>query len=446
MISRFRRSSVGRWIESRRWNRAAAGWGLGFVVVGAAAAGVWSARAPATAALPVLPAVWVSEAPAGEFWSEDTLRAGATLRGLFRERGVPPEAMAAAVSVLRPVAPPSKLKPGASVRVRRDLWDRVVAVEIRPDPDLRVLVTRVEEAWHSEVEELGVAAETVGVAGVVQRSLYESTLTGGRAPPAGELRRHVLPGLVEIFRWELDFFRDLRGGDRFRVLYERRVRSDGTLRSARVLAAEIVRRSEAHRAVWFHAGDSGDYFDLSGNPMRRAFLKAPIDYRRITSRFSQSRLHPVLGRWRAHLGIDYGAAPGTPVHAVADGVVTHAGLWGSYGRMVELRHANGIGSRYAHLGGIPRGLWPGRSIRQGEVVGWVGSSGLASGPHLHYELRMGGRPVDPRRVNLPAGEPLPDSLRVEFGAARDHLWLVLERGTQRPAPSAEALRSAADPR
>jgi murein DD-endopeptidase MepM/ murein hydrolase activator NlpD len=246
----------------------------------------------------------------------------------------------------------------------------------------------------------------------------------------------VLPALVEIFRWDLDFFRDLHRGDRFRVLLERRVRADGSLRGARVIAAEIVRQGSTHRAVWFDGTGEGDYFDLSGNPMRRAFLRSPIDYRRITSRFTQSRRHPILGRWRAHLGTDYGAAPGTPVHAVADGIVTHAGFWGGYGRAVELRHPTGIRTRYAHLGGIPKAIAVGRSVRQGDLLGWVGSSGLASGPHLHYEMIVGGRAVDPRKVSLPAGEPLPDSVRTSFGVARDALWLRLEQTTPLRASAA----------
>lgn len=408
------------------------------LVVGAVAVGTWSAR-PASLARPaVLPAVLVSGPPKVSAWSEDTLRSGGTLSGLLRAHGVPPHALAVAVSALEPVTPPRKLKPGTSLRILRDVWEGVLAVEIQPDADHRLLLRRVGENWRSEVVEVGVRAETVAVAGVVRGSLYESTLTGSWRPSRRELEGRILPGLVKIFRWDVDFFRDLRAGDRFRALYERRVRSDGSLRSARVLAAELLRQGEMHRAVWFWGSDSGEYFDLSGNPLRRAFLKAPLDYRRITSRFKRSRLHPVLGRWRAHRGIDYGAAPGTPVHAVADGVVTRAGLWGGYGRMVELRHPTGIRTRYAHLGTIARGVNRGRAIRQGELIGWVGSTGLAAGPHLHYELRVGGRPVDPRRVKLPAGRPLPDSLRAEFGTVRDRLWLTLERSAP-PQANASAL-------
>lgn len=412
------------------------------MVVAAVAVAVWSARPPDSSALPVLPAVWVSGAPALEVWTEDTLRAGATLSQLFRRNGLPSEALSAAVAALKPIAPVSTLRPGATLRVQRDAGAGALAAEIRPDPDVRVWVRRVGDAWRSEVVEVDVRAETVAVAGVVHQSLYESQLTSEWRPSPQELRAHVLPALVEIFRWDLDFFRDLRRGDRFRVLLERRVRADRSLRAARVLAAEIVRQGSAHRAVWFQGASDGDgdYFDLSSNPMRRAFLRAPIDYRRITSRFSHSRLHPILGRWRAHLGTDYGAVPGTPVHAVADGVVTRAGFWGGYGRVVELRHPTGIRTRYAHLGGISRGTRVGHSVRQGDLIGWVGSSGLASGPHLHYEMVVDGRPMDPRRVNLPAGEPLPDSVRVAFGAARDALWLRLEQATTLRGPAAQTTR------
>ncbi len=427
-----------------RARRLAAALALGSLVLGAAAVGTWAARPAIPERVPTLAPLIVSRAPTAQSWIEDTLRAGATLAGIFRERGVPRDALESAVSALAPVASPHRLRAGTPVRILRDAWDSVRAVEIWPDPDYRVWVERRGAGWRGELDPVGVRAETVAVAGVVRGSLYESALSEGWRPSREELERHVLPGLVDIFRWDLDFFRDLRTGDRFRALYEREVRSDGSLRGARVLAAEIARKGEVHRAVLFERLEAAEYFDLSGNPLRRAFLRAPLDYRRVTSRFAVQRRHPVLGRWRAHLGVDYGAPAGTAVHAVADGIVTRAGPWGSYGQMVELRHPNGIRTRYAHLASIPRAVRANRSVRQGEILGWVGSTGLADGPHLHYEMHVDGRPADPRRVKLPAGKPLPDSLRREFGATRDQLWLVLERAS-RPPVVAGGPRAERDP-
>jgi murein DD-endopeptidase MepM/ murein hydrolase activator NlpD len=428
---------VRRVARGSAWGAAAA------VVLGAGAAGLLAARSAvlrAASRLPTLPALVVSERPPDR-WTADTLRASGTLAALFRAQGLPPDALEAAVAALAPHLAPSRLRAGAVLRVRRDAWDSVRAIEFWPDPD-RALLLEPGASWSARWFDWGVRAETVGVAGVVQGSLYESAVAWPLGVPRGEWEGWVLPALVEIFRWEIDFFRELRRGDRFRVLVEREVRRDGRVRNARVLAAELVRGDRAHRAVWFAGADSGGaYFDLSGNPVKRAFLRAPLDARRITSRFARSRLHPVLNRWRPHRGVDYAAPPGTPVVAVADGVVTRAAPWGDYGRTVEIRHLAGIRTRYAHLGTIARAAQPGARVRQGQVIGWVGASGLASGPHLHYELWVDGRAVDPARADLPRGAPLPDSLRAAFGRERDRLWLALERAAPRPPGDREDGRS-----
>ena len=165
----------------------------------------------------------------------------------------------------------------------------------------------------------------------------------------------------------------------------------------------------AQAIIWFDPNGDGDgtYYDLEGNSVRRSFLRKPLEFRRISSRYTNSRFHPVLQRWRAHRGVDYAADSGTPVQATGDGVVQRRGWNDTYGNVIDVRHPNGFLTRYAHLSGWASGIVVGSRVRQGEVIGYVGMTGLATGPHLHYEMRIGDRPVDPLAIELPAGDPVP---------------------------------------
>jgi murein DD-endopeptidase MepM/ murein hydrolase activator NlpD len=214
----------------------------------------------------------------------------------------------------------------------------------------------------------------------------------------------VMWGIYRPFQWTIDFGIDLRRGDSYRAVYERHTRPDGSVRHARVLAAEFTNRGKTYRAFWFDS--RREYFDEDGGSMRQMFLKAPVDFRRISSNFSRRRYHPKLGIYRAHLGTDYAANKGTRVYSTADGTVTRSGWWGGYGRIVEVRHANGYRTRYAHLSFIAKGINRGTRVSQGQLIGHVGSSGLATGPHLHYELLQSGKAVNARRINLPSGVPI----------------------------------------
>jgi murein DD-endopeptidase MepM/ murein hydrolase activator NlpD len=193
------------------------------------------------------------------------------------------------------------------------------------------------------------------------------------------------------------------------------VRPDNTARNSRVLAVQLEARGRTHEAYLFRAPDgTEDYYARDGSSLKRAFLRAPLEFRRISSAFSRSRFHPVLGIARPHNGIDYAAATGTPVRAVGDGVIGKAGWGGGYGNVVEIRHQQGYMSRYAHLNGFARGIRPGVRVRQGDLIGYVGSTGMSTGPHLHYEFHVNGRPVDPNSIRSLTGEPVPSRHRGLF--------------------------------
>jgi murein DD-endopeptidase MepM/ murein hydrolase activator NlpD len=240
--------------------------------------------------------------------------------------------------------------------------------------------------------------------------------------------------LAEVYDWTVDFTRDIRPGDHFRVLMERRVSEEGEVRLGRILAADLTVAGTHLPAYRFEAEDgTTGYFDDQGRSLRRAFLRAPLEFRRISSRFSSARRHPILGRVRRHAGTDYAADRGTPVRATADGVVLRAGRVSNYGNLVELRHAKGITTRYGHLQRIA--VRSGARVTQGQVVGYVGATGLANGPHLHYEFRVNGVAKDHRRVDLGTGDPVPKKDRDAFERERDRLDALISPATPAPAVS-----------
>lgn len=241
--------------------------------------------------------------------------------------------------------------------------------------------------------------------------------------------------VANVLRWDVDFTREPRAGSDFAFVIERLVSPVGQVRYGRLVAARLEIGRRVIEAYEFDSPDGRSlYYDAEGRSIERSFLSAPVEFRRISSGYARARLHPVLGTWRAHRGIDYVTEPGAPVLAVAEGTVIRAAWAGSYGRLVEVLHPNGAITRYAHLRDYSKGLRKGAHVRQGQTIGFVGASGLVTGPHLHYELLLAGRQVDPRRVNGGSGTPLPDEERPGFLVRVHRLRDLLES-----APAARSL-------
>jgi murein DD-endopeptidase MepM/ murein hydrolase activator NlpD len=280
--------------------------------------------------------------------------------------------------------------------------------------------------------------EEARIEGAIDNSLYEA-LDGGVSDEQldGANRQRLAWNLADVYAWAIDFTRDIRPGDRYQVVYERMVSEDGEVRAGRVLASDLIIAGKSLTAFRFGGGEgrTAQYYDAEGNSLRRAFLRAPVEFRRISSRFASARFHPVLGLTRRHEGTDYAAAPGTPVMAAGDGVVLRAGWAGGYGNLIELRHLNGIITRYGHLRGFARNVRRGARVGQGQTIGYVGSTGLATGPHLHYEFRVNGVARDSRNVKLGNGTPVEPAARAEFEQQRDRLVTLLRQAT----PSVPAL-------
>lgn len=248
---------------------------------------------------------------------------------------------------------------------------------------------------------------------VMKSAEIQSSLFG--ATDAADIPDSIASQLAEIFGADIDFHRDLRKGDRFSVVYEIQYLRGIPARSGRILSAEFVNNGKTLRAVWFDQDGKGGYYTPEGKSLRKAFLRSPLEFSRVTSGFSM-RFHPILQQWRAHKGVDYGAPSGTRVRSTGDGTVEFAGQQGGYGNLIIVRHGGNYATAYGHLRGFAPGLRKGSRISQGDTIGFVGQTGWATGPHLHYEFRIGGQQVNPLAISLPTAIPLDQAQMPRFSA------------------------------
>jgi murein DD-endopeptidase MepM/ murein hydrolase activator NlpD len=305
---------------------------------------------------------------------------------------------------------PRSMREGAEIVFRYVGADDLRGIDVALDRDESIRLNRIPGGWESSIVATPVYTDTIYFAGEIESSLWSSVIDD---PGLDHLEPRDLPKLVDaldkVFQWQIDFSRQVQLGDYYRVAYEREVRPDGSMREGRILAAEFVNVGTPFHAIWFDPNDDGDgsWFDLEGESVRRAFILKPIDFSRISSRFSSGRRHPILNTVRAHRGVDYAANAGTPIKATADGTIIQRGPNGGLGNAIEIRHANGFVTRYGHMSRFASGLSVGSRVRQEDVIGYVGMTGLATGPHLHYEMIRNGQHVDPLAVDLPSGDPVP---------------------------------------
>jgi murein DD-endopeptidase MepM/ murein hydrolase activator NlpD len=401
--------------------------GVAFAVVSAAAVfattGWWPwRRMPQPVAAPTVAQAAVAPAAIEIL---DTLRRGETVSELFGRHRV----VGLDLSGLDSAVPldPRRMRSGLVFSFRSTAPDTLPnRISVRTSPEQRVIFRRIPEGWDAVVEPIAWTPEPVRIEGAIDNSLYEAL--DAQVPDDqldGADRQRLAWDLADVYAWQVDFTRDIQPGDRFQVVFERLVSQDGETRFGRVLASDLTMSGKSLTAFRFETDGQPAFYDDAGSSLRRAFLRAPVQFRRISSSFARARFHPVLGITRRHEGTDYAAAPGTPVMAAGDGVVLRAGRAGGYGNLIELRHRNGITTRYGHLRGFARGIRAGARVGQGQTIGYVGSTGLASGPHLHYEFRVNGVAKDARRVALGNGAPIGDAIRDDFNRERDRLLLLL---------------------
>jgi murein DD-endopeptidase MepM/ murein hydrolase activator NlpD len=379
-------------------------------------------------------------APPAYTETQDTLHGGETLSDLFARHNISFDFKQLDSRLL---LNPRRVRAGLVFSFRQPLGDSTPNhISVRTSPEQRVVFTRISDNWNASAQPIRWQTQETRMEGVIDNSLYEA-LEAGVADEQLDTgnRRRLAWDLADVYAWQVDFTRDIQPGDSFRVVFERRVSQDGEVRLGNVLASDLTMSGKRLTAFRFGgvAGGSALYYDDQGGSLRRAFLRAPVEFRRISSNFARRRFHPVLGLTRRHEGTDYSAAPGTPVMAAGDGIVLRAGRAGGYGNLIELRHVNGITTRYGHLRSFARNIRRGVRVVQGQVIGYVGSTGLATGPHLHYEFRENGIPRDSRRVTLGTGSPVPAKDRAAFEQERDRLLRMLEQpGTVTAEPSSIA--------
>jgi len=364
----------------------------------------------------------------------DSLGRGQILGDILGAHGFSPQEVLDFVEAMSPYESPRRLRRGMTIKFVGQPAATPDRVSLLLDPDRQLhMFPGDSSGWIARLDSVPVVADTIRIAGLVTTNVVDAELSGDVEHLAPGGRQVILFRISQIFQWQIDFWRDVQPNDAYRALIAREVRPDGSMRSARVLAAEFVNAGTTLTAVRFQPSEDVpvEFFEEDGEALRSQFLFAPVDLARVTSGFSYRRFHPILRRNRPHLGIDYGAARGTPVRATGDGLVTRAGRWGSFGLIVEIRHANNIRTRYAHLSAIAGGVRAGVRVSPGQLIGRVGSTGLATASHLHYEFLRNGQQVNPARLNLPRAEPVPDDLRPLFEAQRDY---VMNRLGQLPLP------------
>jgi murein DD-endopeptidase MepM/ murein hydrolase activator NlpD len=355
----------------------------------------------------------------------DTLTRGAALSQVLDSRGFGCDEIQEITRVVGAYRSPRALRPGTSLFFSAGTNGVPDRIRLELNPDSLLYLVRSDSLWTTRIELVPFVMDTVRISATIESSLWSARLGGDLDRFRTKDFEELVYDLADVFAWRVDFTRDLRRGDALCVALERKIRPDGSIRSRHFLAIELRNGDRVLRAIP-QPGPGGRfvYFDEGGHSLRGAFLRYPVPYR-ITSRFTNRRYHPLLRRYRAHEGIDYGAPVGAPVEATASGIVTRAGFMGGYGRLVELRHPQGILTRYAHLRSFAPDIRPGAHVAQGQIIGRVGASGLATGPHLHYEFLQNGRHRDPLTVDLPSAPSIPSSQLAGFGRDRDDALALL---------------------
>jgi murein DD-endopeptidase MepM/ murein hydrolase activator NlpD len=321
---------------------------------------------------------------------------------------------------------PKKLFPGTEFRGVCSPTGDLERLEVIFDRRTEVHLLAVAEGIQVEKVERPLESEVVRFEGVVESSLFGAMDTAGAGP-------ELAVRMAQIYQWDIDFLRDLRKGDRFVVVVDRRTVDGEFYEWGTIFAARFVNGKRTLDAV-VYPDDNGrlGYYDINGVPLRKQFLRSPLKFSRVTSRFSMSRFHPVLKKRMPHYGVDYGAPVGTPVLVTADGTVTLAGRNGGGGNMVTVRHTNGYETNYLHLSRFGKGVRRGARVVQGQVIGYVGSTGLSTGPHLDYRVKLNGRWINPLSISSPPVKPLSEDRLQRYLA---HALAVLTLIEGEPPPT-----------
>jgi len=366
-------------------------------------------------------------APVSPFeWAEITIRRNDTLDAIFRQMELSLTDLAELRSLPDVRRSLDRLRPGDIITLTH-LDGELKSLTRRMSDTATLSVTRSESGFSANIIENPLETEQAALVGTIDSSLFGAVNRAGGSDT-------LAVTLADVFRYDIDFVNEVQPGDSFAVAYEQQWQDGEFVRDGEIVAAEFVNKGKTFRAVRYVMPDgSAEYFTPDGHSVRKAFLRFPVEFGRVSSGFSLARRHPVLNRVRAHKGIDFAAPVGTAIKAAGSGRVSFRGVKGGYGNAVILAHSGGVTTLYGHMSRYARGLSVGDKVRQGEVIGYVGMTGLATGPHLHYEYRVNGVHRNPATVPLPKAESIPADLRADFEAKTALLLAQLDSisaGTQ----------------
>ncbi|MBI4809748.1 MAG: M23 family metallopeptidase [Nitrosomonadales bacterium] len=368
----------------------------------------------------VLPSSTPVVGNATTFWHSERIQRGDTIVELLRRLNVDDQAASDYLRKHRSAEVLRRLSVGKQVQAETDVDGALLALRFINNDANQVIIEKSGDNFKTRILPALTEQRVQVRTGEIKSNLFAATDEAGLPDPAANQ-------LADIFGGDIDFHRDLRKGDKFTVIYEMNYINGEPARTGRIISAEFINHGRAFRAAYFQTTEfTGDYYNPEGKSMRKAFLRSPIEFSRVSSGFSKSRFHPVLNKWRAHKGVDYAAPMGTKVKVTSDGVVSFVGKQGGYGNVVMVNHQGNFTTVYGHLSRFAGGIKKGQRLGQGEIVGYVGMTGLASGPHLHYEFKQSGIQRDPLKVALPDGKPVSKEQMEAFTEKTGELFARLD--------------------
>lgn len=356
---------------------------------------------------------------AGNFWHEERIQRGDTISALLDRLNVNDEDIAGFLRSARDSESLRLLIPGRIVRAQTDQGGNLLSLQYISSSESMLKVEKQAEGFKSSDEAVPLEARLMMKSAEIKSSLFGAT-------DAANIPDSIAMQIADIFSSDIDFHSDLQKGDKVTVVYESFHNKGELIKTGRVLAAEFTNSGMSYRAVYFQDREGrGGYYTPEGKNLRKAFLRSPLEFSRVTSGFTKARFHPVLKTWRAHKGVDYGAPTGTRVKAVADGTVAFVGKQGGYGNLIILQHQGQFSTAYGHLSAFAKNLRRGSKVSQGDVVGQVGMTGVATGPHLHYEFRVAGVQRNPLSIPMPTAFPIAAQYKADFSMIAENLAMRL---------------------
>lgn len=367
----------------------------------------------------VLPQAPVLNEGDSNFWRETRIQRGDTIASVLNRLQVDDVAAVNFIRSAKNAKTLYQLAPGRSVRAMTSKEGELISLRYIASNSTLLSVDRDATGFKASEQAAPLDTRVIMKSGEIRSSLFGATDAAG-VPDA------IATQMAEAFSSDIDFHLDIRKGDRFTVLYETHFSQGELVRTGRMLGAEYVNQGKVFQAIYFKDREGREgYYTPDGKNLRKAYLRSPLEFSRITSGFSSARLHPVLRTWRAHKGVDYGAPTGTRIRATADATVAVAGKQNGYGNVIILQHGGNISTVYGHLSAFAKGLRQGVRVRQGDIIGYVGSTGMATGPHLHYEFRVAGVQRNPLTVPMPQAFPIASQYKNDFLATTHPLTAKL---------------------